>query len=137
MKDITGRKDIEKLVEDFYLKALNDRKIGFIFTEVAEIDIQKHLPVISDFWEMIIFRSVNFLEKYGRSPMLTHVLLNQKENLNPEHFRRWIKLFCETVDEKFTGENANLAKARAISIAEMMMTKFNEEKREGVRVVQG
>lgn len=50
MKDITDRKDIEKLVEDFYLKALNDRKIGFIFTEVAEIDIQKHLPVISDFW---------------------------------------------------------------------------------------
>lgn len=69
--------------------------------------------------------------------MFTHVLLNQKEHLKPEHFRRWIKLFCETVDEKYKGENANLAKARAISIAEMMILKFNEEKREDVRVVQG
>lgn len=137
MKDITDRKDIEKLVEDFYLKALNDRKIGFIFTEVAEINIQKHLPIISDFWEMIIFKSVNFQQKYGRSPMLTHVLLNRKEQLKPEHFKRWIKLFCETVDEKFAGENADLAKSRAISIAQMMMLKFSEEKHEVFQAVQG
>lgn len=137
MKDIADRNDIEKLVEDFYIKALNDKKIGYIFTDVAEIDLQKHLPIITDFWEMIIFRSVNFLEKYGRSPMLTHVVLNEKENLKPEHFRRWIRLFCETVDEKFAGANAELAKARAVSIAEMMQAKFSAEKRAGVPVVRG
>lgn len=137
MRDILDRKDIEKLVEDFYLKALNDKKIGYIFTDVAEIDLQKHLPIISDFWEMIIFRNVNFLEKYGRSPMMTHVLLNEKENLKTEIIRQWLKLFCETVDEKFVGENADLAKTRAVSIGEMMIAKFNAEKSEVFQVVRG
>lgn len=137
MKDIKDRKDIEKLVEDFYLKALNDQKIGFIFTEIAEINLEKHLPIIADFWEMILFRSVNFIEKYGRSPMLTHQLLNEKIHLKEEHFGRWLKLFCETVDEKFAGKNADLVKARAFSIAEMMQLKFNEEKPEVFQVVQG
>lgn len=137
MKDINDRKDIDDLVEAFYVKALNDRKIGYIFTEVVELDLAKHLPIIADFWEMIIFRTVNFHEKYGRSPIMKHVLLNEKENLKTEHFRRWLNLFYETVDEKFSGENAELAKARALSIGEMMSAKFSAEKNEVFQVVQG
>lgn len=136
MKDITDRKDIDKLVEDFYLKALNDRVIGFIFTEIAALDLEKHLPIIADFWEMILFRTVNFTEKYERSPMLTHVLLNEKIELKAEHFLRWLKLFCETVDEKYAGENAELIKARAFSIADAMRARFSAEKRADVRVVR-
>lgn len=129
MKDITNRKQIDELVLKFYNKALMDKVIGYIFTDVAKINLETHLPVIADFWEMVLFKSINFQEKYGRSPMATHFQLNQKENLKKEHFARWIKLFCETIDENFQGETANLAKVRALSIANSMLRNFSGEMR--------
>ena len=127
MHDIETRKDIEELVADFYQKALSDKVIGYIFTDVAKIDLDRHLPVIADFWEMLLFGTLNFQTKYGRSPMQVHGALNNKEHLRLEHFGRWIKLFAETVDAKFVGETANLAKVRALSIAETMRLKFSSE----------
>lgn len=124
MRDIETRGDVEELVADFYEKALADPVIGYLFTEVARIDLDSHLPVIADFWEMLLFRSVNFQEKYGRSPMQTHGVLSEKEKLKGEHFGRWLRLFGETVDAKFAGPNARLAKARALSIAETMHARF-------------
>ncbi len=137
MHDIETRKDIEELVADFYQKALNDKVIGYIFTDVAKIDLEHHLPIIADFWEMLLFGTLNFQAKYGRSPMQVHGALNDKENLRLEHFGRWVKLFAETVDAKFAGETANLAKVRALSIAETMRLKFSSESGAGVPVVRG
>ncbi len=137
MHDIETREDIEKLVADFYQKALKDKVIGYIFTEVAKINLERHLPIIADFWEMLLLGTVNFQAKYGRSPMQVHQALSEKENLKSEHFARWVKLFCETVDEKFAGETANLAKIRAISIAETMRIRFSSESVAGVPLVRG
>ena len=127
MRDIETRGDIDELVADFYGKALADPVIGYIFTDVAGVDLEAHLPVIADFWEMLLFRTVNFQEKYGRSPMQTHGALSGKEELKGEHFARWLRLFGETVDAKFAGPNARLVKARALSIAETMRAKFSRE----------
>lgn len=137
MRDIETRKDIEELVSDFYQKALKDKVIGYIFTDVAEINLEHHLPIIADFWEMLLFGTVNFQAKYGRSPMQVHGALSEKTNLTLEHFARWVKLFCATIDEKFAGETANLAKIRAISIAEAMRLKFSSKSGAGVQVVRG
>lgn len=124
MKDIETRQDIENLMKAFYSKALSDEVIGFIFTDVAKLDLAHHLPIITDFWEMVLFQTVNFQEKYGRSPMLTHIQLNEKTPLEKLHFTRWLKLFNETIDESFVGEKADLAKMRAVSIANTMLIKF-------------
>ena len=137
MRDITNRGDIDLLVEVFYGKAMDDDVIGYIFTDVAKLDLGEHLPVIADFWEMLLFRTVNFQEKYGRSPMSTHIVLNRKEPLTREHFERWLKLFCGTVDELFAGETAELAKFRAVSVAKTMMIRFSAESAGGIPVVQG
>ncbi|MEP6903777.1 MAG: group III truncated hemoglobin [Actinomycetota bacterium] len=137
MHDIETRKDIEELVADFYQKALKDKLIGYIFTDVAKIDLAHHRPIIADFWEMLLFGTVNFQAKYKRSPMEVHGALNDKENLRLEHFARWVKLFAETVDEKFAGATANLAKVRAVSIAETMRLKFSAKSGAGVPVVRG
>ncbi len=137
MHDIETRKDIEELVADFYQKALKDKVIGYIFTDVAEINLEHHLPIIADFWEMLLLGTVNFQAKYGRSPMPVHQILSEKTNLKAEHFGRWVKLFAETVDAKFTGETATLAKIRAISIAETMRLKFSAKSGAGVPVVRG
>ena len=137
MHDIETRKDIEELMAEFYRKALSDNLIGYIFTDVARIDLEHHLPIIADFWEMLLFGTVNFQMKYGRSPMQVHGALSKKTELRAEHFGRWVKLFCESVDARFAGETATLAKTRAVSIAETMRLKFSSESGAGVRVVRG
>ena len=137
MRDIETRKDIEELVADFYRKALKDEIIGYIFSDVAKIDLEHHLPIIADFWEMLLFGTVNFQAKYGRSPMQVHGALSEKTDLRAEHFGRWVKLFCATIDEKFSGETANLAKVRAVSIAETMRVRFSAKSAAGVQLVRG
>lgn len=137
MRDIETREDIDALMAEFYRKAVGDELIGYIFTDVAKLDLEHHLPVIGDFWEMMLFGTVNFQAKYKRSPMQVHHALNEKENLRAEHFGRWLKLFCETVDENFAGERTNLAKMRAVSIAETMRVRFSSESAAGVRIVRG
>jgi hemoglobin len=137
MNDIETREDIEKLVAAFYKKAIKDKVIGYIFTDVAKINLDHHLPIIADFWEMLLLGTVNFQAKYRRSPMQIHHALNEKEPLQLEHFARWVKLFCETIDEKFSGETANLAKIRAISIADTMRIRFSSETAAGVQIARG
>lgn len=52
--DITSRIDIEKLIIYFYEKVKLDASIGFIFTDVVDMNWEKHIPLIVDFWETII-----------------------------------------------------------------------------------
>ncbi len=137
MHDIKTREDIEELMTDFYQKALGDELIGYIFTDVAKINLEHHLPIIADFWEMLLLGTVNFQAKYGRSPMQVHQVLSAKTNLRTEHFARWVKLFCASIDAKFAGETADLAKIRAVSIAETMRLKFSSKTSAGVPVVRG
>ena len=38
----------------FYGRALTDPVIGFLFTDVAELDLEAHVPRITNFWETIL-----------------------------------------------------------------------------------
>jgi hemoglobin len=134
MKDIENRTDIINLMNAFYSKALIDETIGYIFTDVAKLDLEHHLPIIVDFWEMILFGAVNFQLKYGRSPMQRHIELNQKEPLVSEHFDTWLKLFYSTADEMFSGEKADTAKFRAKAIANTMFMKVSQDNGAEVQV---
>ena len=120
-QDIQNRADIEKLMEVFYGKLLVDKELSFIFIEVAKIDIKKHLPILCDFWESILFP----VSKYRRNAMEVHLKLNEKHHLTKAHFEKWLSLFDETVDELFTGEKAHQAKVRALSIATIMQMKID------------
>jgi hemoglobin len=126
MKDIETRRDIEHLLTEFYKKALVDEQIGYIFTDVAKLDLDHHLPIIADFWEMILFQNINFQEKYQRSPLTVHLQLNEKTSLKLEHFTQWLRLFDETIDANFAGEKADLAKFRAKSIGKTIQMKVNQ-----------
>lgn len=118
-KDIETRADIDDLMNRFYARAIGDETIGYIFTDVAKLDLKHHLPVIGDFWETLLFGSGNY-QKHGRNPLQVHAILHQKSGLNAKHFRRWLELFRETVDESFTGERAEFIKMRAEGIANRM-----------------
>jgi hypothetical protein len=54
MPDIETRDDCERLVRAFYGRALADPIIGFIFTDVARLDLEAHVPEITSFWETVL-----------------------------------------------------------------------------------
>jgi hemoglobin len=119
-KDIENRLDIDQLMNEFYSAALVDDTIGYIFTDVAKLDLEHHLPIIGDFWETLLFQTGSYA-KYGRNPLQVHAELHLKEPLMLKHFRRWLVIFERTVDANFEGVRADFIKARANAIANRML----------------
>lgn len=116
-KDLESLNDIEILVNDFYKKVKTDPTIGPLFTN---INWDRHLPVMYQFWDNAIF----FSGGYNGNPLKTHQHLHQVFPLSKQHFDVWLSLFTSTVDELFSGEKAELAKQRATSIATVMQIKI-------------
>ena len=111
--DIEDRADCERLVRTFYGRALTDPVIGFIFTDVAHLDLEAHVPRITAFWETILLGA----QSYGGGAFAPHALINRQVPLRAGHFERWLWLWHTTVDELFTGKRAELAKAHATRVA--------------------
>jgi hemoglobin len=121
-KDIETREDLLQLVTRFYEKLLADDSINYLFTEVAKIDLQHHLPVLVDFWDTILLGS----DTYRKNAMQPHIDLHQKSPFTDHHFDTWLRYFTETIDDLFEGEKAFLAKERALSIATVMKIKVRQ-----------
>ncbi len=117
--DIANRNHIEQLMRAFYAKAIPDAIIGHYFTQIIQMDLEKHLPVIIDFWETVLFG----VAKYKSNAIAVHQHLHEQSAFEEKHFTHWVQLFQSTVDELFEGEKAELAKQRALSIATVMKIK--------------
>ena len=120
MKDITTREDVEILVNKFYDKVIKDDLIGFFFTDIAKIDLSKHLPKMYNFWESILLGN----PVYEGNPMAKHFPINEVSALEERHFNRWLQIWEETIHENFEGENTETAIARALNIARIMNHKM-------------
>jgi hemoglobin len=112
-RDIQTREDCERLVRAFYGKAMTDPMIGFLFTDVAKLDLEEHVPVITSFWATMLLGE----RSYGGGAFAPHVSLHRKAGLRGPHFQRWLVLWAGTVDELFMGERAEEAKAHAQRVA--------------------
>jgi hemoglobin len=123
MKDIETRIDLEKLLWAFYTRLLADPGINYIFTDVAKINLEQHMPSLTDFWQQSLFHTAS----YRKNVMQIHLDLNSKETLTNEHFSTWLRNFNETTDSLFTGQNAEKIKTRAESIATVMKIKLHDE----------
>ncbi len=121
-KDIENRNDLLILVTKFYEKLLADSSISYLFTDVAKINLDHHLPVLIDFWDSILFQS----DTYHKNAMQPHMDLHRKSPLTKHHFDTWLRYFKESVDELFTGDNAFIIKERATSIATVMQIKSHQ-----------
>lgn len=115
-KDIKNRADIELLVNTFYEKVKSDYYLNHIFTDIANVQWEKHLPVMYNFWENILFYTGN----YEGNPMHIHQHLSKISTIQKKHFQRWNKLFIDTVDQLFNGTNAEFIKKRALSISKII-----------------
>lgn len=114
LHDIETRADCERLVRAFYGRALTDPIIGWLFTDVARIDLEAHVPAITSFWETILLG----VRSYDGSPFPPHAEIHAQAELQAGHFGRWLALWTMTVDELFAGERAELAKAHAVRVAQ-------------------
>ena len=122
MKDILNRADIDLLMRIFYNKLLDDPAISYVFTEVAKIDLENHLPIIASFWEQNILQTGN----YKNNVLEIHRRLNLKEKLKPELFEIWLQHLYGAIDTNFEGENCEKIKTRALSIATIMKIKMHQ-----------
>ncbi|HEV7492438.1 group III truncated hemoglobin [Baekduia sp.] len=112
-QDIQTREDCERLVRAFYGRALHDPLIGWIFTDVAKLDLEEHVPTITSFWETMLLGA----RSYGGGAFAPHVDIHYRAGgLRRPHFERWLLLWRTTVDELFAGPRAEEAKAHALRV---------------------
>ena len=55
--------------------------------------------------------------------MQPHINLHEKKPFSKIHFETWLELFNQSIDENFEGENVQILKNRALSIATVMRIK--------------
>jgi hemoglobin len=114
LPDIATTADCERIVRAFYGKAMEDEKIGWLFVEVAELDLEEHIPKISAFWATNLLGA----KSYSGGAFGVHGRLHQKAGgLTQAHFERWLVLWCQTVDEFYDGPIAAAAKVHALRVA--------------------
>jgi hemoglobin len=111
--DIENRDDCERVVRAFYGRAMGDPVIGWIFVDVAQLDLEAHVPRIAAFWETILLGGGS----YSGGAFRPHAELHARVGLSAGHFERWLWLWSGTVDALFAGERADLAKAHAVRVA--------------------
>jgi hemoglobin len=113
VSDIETRSDCERLVRAFYGRALVDPVIGWIFVDVAQLDVEAHVPQIASFWETVLLGA----RSYSGGAFGPHAALHARARLRAGHFERWLWLWRTTVDDLFAGERAELAKSHAARVA--------------------
>jgi len=121
-RKIENNADIKHLVDAFYKKVIKDESIGFIFTDIIQLNWEVHIPVMYSFWESVLLSKPS----YSGNPVLKHVELNQKMPLTKAHFDRWLELWFSTLDENFQGDIANSAKEKATMMKDLMLYKIKK-----------
>lgn len=111
--DISNHDDVKVLVDQFYAKVNADLLLAAVFAHVAW---PNHLPVMYNFWSSVLLGD----RSYSGNPLVKHINLK----IGKEHFIRWLELFTATVDEHFEGFNANEAKNRARTVADLFQHKM-------------
>lgn len=111
--DLADRASIEALVREFYARAFADQLLGPVFSEIARLDLDAHMPIMCDFWETVLFRA----GLYRRNAFIVHAALHERAALTAEHFARWLALWTQTVEDLYAGEVADRAVEQATRIA--------------------
>lgn len=116
MRDIETKEDLQHIITAFYSQLLSDPIIGFFFTDVVTLDLEKHIPKITDFWAFQLLGEKN----YQGNVFEVHRLLHMKAALNEDHFHRWVFVLHHTIDSLYAGPASEAMKLKAAMIAKKM-----------------
>lgn len=120
MKDITTKQDVALIVEHFYNALLKDATMRPFFTEIMPLELKKHLPIITNFWEKTLLGTGNYMG----NPMVKHLELNELRLLEKQHFVLWLGYWELTVNNLFKGKKTTEIVQRARQIALVMQYKL-------------
>jgi hemoglobin len=111
--DLDTRGAVHDLVVAFYREVVFDDVLAPIFDEVAETDWSVHIPRLIDYWCRIL------LGERGYDGVLldAHREVHRREQFRDEHFDRWYQLWVASIDARWRGPRAELAKSHAASTA--------------------
>ena len=123
--DLSSRADIETFVQAFYTHLLADPELAPLFLEVAAIDLDKHLPIICDYWQKLLFGDTS----YQRHTMNKHRVIDAQQPFTARHFALWTHYFTTTMDVCFQGPVADKAKRIALRIARNMSERLAESQK--------
>lgn len=112
-RDLDNPRAVSELVAAFYRRVLTDPTLAPVFTHVARVDLDEHLPLIEAFWRKMLLGQ----RSYARNMVARHAAVHARFALAQRHFDRWLALFTETVDERFSGPHAERARRLAGTIA--------------------
>lgn len=115
-REIGTLEEIRELVDLFYGKVRNDDLLGPVFDKRIGDHWDVHLDKMYRFWQTVLLQE----HRYQGSPFTPHASMP----IGEAHFRRWLQLFEETLEENFTGEKAEEARWRAAKMAEMFQLKI-------------
>lgn len=102
---------IRAVVHRFYAEVRRDPLIGPVFeAAIAPDEWPRHLAKLCDFWSATLLRT----GRYAGRPLPPHLNI---PDLGEEHFRRWLQLFRDTVQQLCPPEVAALFMDRALRIA--------------------
>ncbi len=104
--DINTPQDIHQLVHTFYGRIQQDPLLGPVFDEVGKVNWEKHLPIMEHFWRSLLLKD----EKYRRNALQPHLQIFKKLPFHPKYMMQWLLLFDITVNNLFSGKNADKAK---------------------------
>lgn len=122
LADIQTRDDITLLCTEFYGRAFADELLGPVFIDVAELDLEAHLPTIVDFWETVLLGA----RSYRGGAFAPHARLHAQVPLTRRHFDRWLAIWFATIDRLFAGKIADDAKFRAGRVAEAFHARLEQ-----------
>lgn len=103
--DLDTSEHIERMVTLFYRRVLADPLLAPVFTEVARIDLDEHLPLIAAYWKKMLLGD----DVYNRHMIAKHRAIDEREPLTGTHHERWLALFIANLNEHFAGPRTDRA----------------------------
>lgn len=110
--DLASRSAIHDLVVEFYREIILDEVLDPVFSEVAEVDWNEHIPKLVDYWCQVLLRTGD----YTGPIMAAHRELHSVGPIRAEHCDRWYALWVQSVDGSWSGPVADRAKEHAASV---------------------
>lgn len=123
--EIRSRKEVDFLVRRFYKEIRVHPTLGPVFNGVVT-DWDHHLIHLSDFWEMILFKSGPGEAKFNPTKVHREVDAQVDHSIEQAHFGHWLELWFATIDRYFEGEVADFAKEHARRMAHMLFLRIWE-----------
>ncbi|TAN05810.1 MAG: group III truncated hemoglobin [Rhodanobacteraceae bacterium] len=124
-RELNSPEAIADLVDVFYAKVVADAVLGPVF---KGIDLQQHKPKVRAYWRKMLLGE---RDGYRRNMIAQHKALHARHPLQRRHFQRWLALFLQTVDERFSGSTAMRAKRLASMVATRLETLLNQVGHQG------